>query len=87
MTPTPIIQGRPEFGNPEHIKAVKLAAAKEAWKELPKCERCNGSQEVECFSCHHSAACEDCEGWGRERNAVEKWTKEHPGANAYEMAR
>lgn len=81
------IPGRPEFGNPEHIKAIKIAAAKEAWKDLPVCEKCEVTGEVECLACSNWGECPECEGSKKDQNAISQWAKQNPGVRPFDMRR
>ncbi len=71
---TPKIEGRPEFGNPEHIKAIKDAAAQVDFKALPMCQKCDGQRE--CPKCDQE--CEACDGTGKDYDAYGNWKEKYP---------
>lgn len=74
------IVGRPEFGNPEHIHAVKVLAAQGDFKALPKCKTCDG--EGDCSKCGQD--CNDCDGTGKDWKALEAWKDANPGVDVWE---
>lgn len=69
------IQGRPEFGNPAHIKALKDIEAQDAFKILAECQKCDG--ERECSKC--DAECGDCDGTGKDWFLYKEWKEKFPG--------
>lgn len=56
---------KPEFGNMEHIRAIKAhqAAQEEAAKE--DCDCCDGAGEIECCECGQDRDCPECDGSGK----------------------
>lgn len=57
---------KPEFGNWEHINAIKEHQIKQELLET-QCECCSGEGEIECEHCDGNGyvSCDDCDGTGQ----------------------